>query len=131
MKNLKLMEVGYNLVERKLVGKEFEVINEKMSIIEFLRRLRKGQVIEKKISVVGLDELMLSGNEISSYIRSLLVESTGILWNRIIQFPVDGDLVLNREPKIKYRGREISLTPIFGNRLVPKATGYFYAPFNI
>jgi hypothetical protein len=125
------MEVGYNLVERKLVGKEFEVINEKMSIIEFLRRLRKGQVIEKKISVVGLDELMLSGGEISSYIRSLLVESTGILWNRIIQFPVDGDLVLNREPKIKYRGREISLTPIFGNRLVPKTTGYFYAPFNI
>ena len=131
MKNLKLMEVGYNLVERKLVGKEFEVINEKISIIDFLRRLRKGQAIKEKISVVGLDELMLSGGEISSYIRSLLVESTGILWNRIIQFPVDGDLVLNREPKIKYRGREISLTPIFGNRLVPKAAGYFYSQFNI
>ena len=69
--------------------------------------------------------------KISSYIRGILVKSTGILWNHIIQFPIDGDLVLNREPKIRYRGKEISLTPIFGNRLVPKADGYFHSPFNI
>jgi hypothetical protein len=125
------MEVGYNLVERKLLGKEFEEINEKISIIEFLRRLQREQALELKISVVGLDELLLSGDKISSYVRSLLVKSTGILWNHIIQFPIDGELVLNREPKIKYRGREISLTPIFGNRLMPKADGYFYSPFNI
>jgi hypothetical protein len=125
------MEVGYNLVERKLLGKEFEEISEKISIIEFLRRLQRGQALELKISVVGLDELLLSGDKISSYVRSLLVKSTGILWNHIIQFPIDGELVLNREPKIKYRGREISLTPIFGNRLMPKADGYFYSPFNI
>jgi hypothetical protein len=125
------MEVGYNLVERKLLGKEFEEISEKISIIEFLRRLQRGQALELKISVVGLDELLLFGDKISSYVRSLLVKSTGILWNHIIQFPIDGELVLNREPKIKYRGREISLTPIFGNRLMPKADGYFYSPFNI
>jgi hypothetical protein len=125
------MEVGYNLVERKLLGNEFEEISEKISIIEFLRRLQRGQALELKISVVGLDELLLSGDKISSYVRSLLVKSTGILWNHIIQFPIDGELVLNREPKIKYRGREISLTPIFGNRLMPKADGYFYSPFNI
>jgi len=131
MKILKLMEVGYNLVERKHLGNEFEEINEKISIIEFLRRLQREQALELKISVVGLDELLLSGDKISSYVRSLLVKSTGILWNHIIQFPIDGELVLNREPKIKYRGREISLTPIFGNRLMPKADGYFYSPFNI
>jgi hypothetical protein len=125
------MEVGYNLVERKHLGNEFEEINEKISIIEFLRRLQREQALELKISVVGLDELLLSGDKISSYVRSLLVKSTGILWNHIIQFPIDGELVLNREPKIKYRGREISLTPIFGNRLMPKADGYFYSPFNI
>jgi len=131
MKQLRLMEVGYNLVERKYLGKEFEEISEKISIIEFLRRLQRGQIIKPKISVVGLDEVLLSGGKISFYIRSLLVKSTGILWNHIIQFPIDGDLVLNREPKIMYRGREISLIPIFGNRLVPKADGYFYSPFNI
>jgi hypothetical protein len=131
MKKLKLMDVGYNFVERKYLGKEFEEINEKMSIIEFLRRLHRRQAMKPKISVVGLDEVLLSDDKISSYIRSLLVKSIGLLWNHIIQFPINGDLVLNREPKIRYKGKEISLTPIFGNRLVLKADGYFHSPFNI
>jgi hypothetical protein len=131
MKQLKLMDVGYNLVERKHLGKDFEEISEKISVIEFLRKLQRRQTIESKISVVGLDEALLSGDKISLYIRSLLVRSTGLLWNHIIQFLIDGDLVLNREPKIRYRGREISLTPIFGNRLAPKADGHFHSPFNI
>jgi hypothetical protein len=131
MKQLKLMDVGYNLVEREHLGKEFEEIGEKISIIEFLRSLQRKQSIKPKISIVGLDEALLSGGKIPSYIRSLLVNSTGMLWNHIIQFPIDGDLVLNRDPKIRYRGREISLVQIFGNRLVPKADGYFHSPFNI
>jgi hypothetical protein len=131
MKQLKLMDVGYNLVERKHLGKEFEEISEKISIIEFLRRLHRRQAVKPKISVVGLDEALLSDGKISLYIRGLLVRSTSLLWNHIIQFPIDGDLVLNREPKIRYRGREISLIPIFGNRIVPKADGYFHSPLNI
>jgi len=35
MKQLKLMDVGYNFVERKHIGREFEEIGEKISIIEF------------------------------------------------------------------------------------------------
>jgi len=131
MKQLKLMDVGYNFVERKHIGREFEEIGGKISIIEFLRRLQRRQAINPKISVAGLDEMLYLDVKISSYIRGILVKSTGILWNHIIQFPIDGDLVLNREPKIRYRGKEISLTPIFGNRLVPKADGYFHSPFNI
>jgi hypothetical protein len=131
MKKLRLMDVGYNLVERKLLGKEFEEIEEKISIIEFLRMLQRGQTIKPKISVIGFDEVLLSEGKISSYIRNILVRSTSILWNHIIQFPINGELVLNREPKIRYMGREISLTPIFGNRLMSKAVGYFYSPLNI
>jgi len=128
---MKLMEVGYNLVERRLLGKDLEEIGDKMSIIEFLRRLKRRQPIKRKISVVGLDELLLSGEEASSYIRSILVKSTGILWMCIVQFPLNGELVLNREPKIRYKSREVSLTAIFGNRIRPKMTGYFHSPPNI
>jgi hypothetical protein len=133
VKRLKLMkmEVGYNLVERKLLGKEFEEIEERMSIVEFLRRLLRGKDVGDKVSAVGLDELLSLNERVVSYIRDLLVRSTGLLWGRIIQFPIDGSLVLNREPKIRYRGKEIRLTPIFGNRLIPKASGYFHSPFNI
>jgi hypothetical protein len=125
------MNVGYNLVERRYVGKEFEEIHERVSIIEFLRKLKKGQKIEMKISVTGLDEILFSNHEMASYIRDLLVRSTDLLWNHIIQFLIDGEIVLNRVPKIRYRGREINLTLIFGNRLKPKANGYFHSPFNI
>jgi hypothetical protein len=128
---MKLMEVGYNLVERRLLGKDLEEIGDKMSIIEFLRRLKRRQPIKRKISVVGLDELLLSGEEASSYIRSILVKSTGTLWMYIVQFPLNGELVLNREPKIRYKSREVGLTAIFGNRIRPKMTGYFHSPPNI
>lgn len=131
MKRLKLMDVGYNLVERELIGKEFEEIEERMSIVEFLRRLLRRQDVGEKISVVGLDELLFSNERVASYIRDLLVSSTGLLWDRIVQFLIYGSLVLDREPKIRYRGKEIRLTPIFGNRLVPRTSGYFYSPFNI
>jgi len=131
VKHYKLMDVGYNLVERELIGKELEEIEERMSIIEFLRRLWRGQDIGEKISVVGLDVLLFSNEKIASYIRDLLVNSTSLLWNRIVQFPVDGSLVLDLEPKIRYMGKEIKLTPIFGNRLVPKTSGCFHSPFNI
>jgi hypothetical protein len=125
------MDVGYNLVERELIGKEFEEIEERMSIVEFLRRLLRRQDVGEKISVVGLDELLFSNERVASYIRDLLVSSTGLLWDRIVQFLIYGSLVLDREPKIRYRGKEIRLTPIFGNRLVPRTSGYFYSPFNI
>jgi len=131
VKRLKLMDVGYNLVERELIGKEFEEIEERMSIVEFLRRLLRRQDVGEKISVVGLDELLFSNERVASYIRDLLVSSTGLLWDRIVQFLIYGSLVLDREPKIRYRGKEIRLTPIFGNRLVPRTSGYFYSPFNI
>ena len=131
MSKLKLMEVGYNLIERKLMGKEFEEIEEKMSIIEFLRRLHRREAINRKISVTGLEEALLTGIETATYIRRTLVNSIAMLRTHIIQFPINGELTLNREPKIRYRSKEISLTPIFGNRIKTKTIGFFHSPPNI
>jgi len=134
MRRPKLMEVGYNLVERKLIGGEYEEIKDKMSIIEFLRRLIRGQtpnLTNLRISVTGFEEALLSGTETATYIRRILKDSTSRLRNHIIQIPIDGELILNRQPKIKYRGREIPLTPIFGNRIKPKTVGYYHSPPNI
>jgi len=131
MKDVQLMEVGYNLVEIKLIGKEFEEIEDKISIIEFLRRLRRRQTINKKIAVTGLEEALSAGEEIARYIRKILVDSTSMLRAHIIQFPINGELILNREPKIKYKAKEVSLTPLFGNRIKPKTIGFFHSPPNI
>ena len=131
MRRLKLMEVGYNLIERKLIGKEYEEIKDKMSIVEFLRRLRRNRTPNLKISVTGFEEALLSGTKTATYIRRILKTSTSRLRNHIIQIPINGELILNRQPKIRYRGREIPLTPIFGNRIRPKTIGYYHSPPNI
>ncbi len=128
------MEVGYNLVERKLIGGEYEEIKDKMSIIEFLRRLIRGQtpnLTNLRISVTGFEEALLSGTKTATYIRRILKASTSRLRNHIIQIPINGELTLNRQPKIRYRGREIPLTPIFGNRIKLKTIGYYHSPPNI
>jgi len=127
----KLMEVGYNLVERRLIGKEFEEIEDKLSVIEFLRRLKRKQEIKPRICVIGLDEALLGDKYIAGYIREVLVDSINILRTYIIQFQMNGLLTFNREPKIRYRGKEISLTPLFGNRIKMKSIGYFHSPVNI
>lgn len=131
MESMKLMDVGYNLIEAKLIGKEFEEIKEKISIIEFLRRLQRKQMISQKISVSGLGNVLLAGEETLRFIRKVLTSSTNMLRTHIIQFPIRGELTLNREPKMRYRTREISLTPIFGNRIKLKTIGYFHSPPNI
>ena len=125
------MEVGYNLIEKKMIGKGFEEIEDKISIIEFLRRLYGRQTINQKIAVTGLEEALLSSEETARYIRKILVDSTSMLRAHIIQFPINGELVLNREPKIKYKAKEVSVAPIFGNRIKPKTIGFFHSPPNI
>ena len=131
MESMKLMDVGYNLIEAKLIGKEFEEIKERISIIEFFRRLQRKQMISQKISVGGLGDALLTGKETLRYIRKVLTSSTNMLRTHIIQFPIHGELTLNREPKMRYKAREISLTPIFGNRIKLKTIGYFHSPPNI
>jgi hypothetical protein len=131
MKDMQIMEVGYNLIERKLIGKGFEEIEDKISVIEFLRRLRQKQTINQKIAVTGLEEALLAVEEIAKYVRKILLDSTNMLRTHIIQFPINGELILNREPKIKYKAKEVSLTPIFGNRIKPKTIGLFHSPPNI
>ncbi|MEM2779203.1 MAG: hypothetical protein QXH00_10995 [Candidatus Jordarchaeales archaeon] len=125
------MEVGYNIVEKSLIGKEFENIEEKISIIEFLRRLHRKKPVNRKIAVIGLEEALLTGEETARYIRRTLINSTSTLRTNIIQFQINGELILDKEPKIRYKSKEISLTPIFGNRIKPKTIGYFHSPPNI
>jgi len=131
MENLIRMEVGYNLVEKNLLGKKFEEISEKMSIIEFFRRVNRKQPIKQMIAITGLDEFLSSGEEAERFTRFLLSTSASQLRTHVIQFIIDGYLVMNAEPKIKLLSHEIRLIPIFGNRLTMKVVGYFHSPPNI
>jgi len=131
LKKLEPMGVGYNIIEKRLIGEKYEKLEKKMSIIEFLRRLRTKEPIDRAVMVVGFEDLLLTGKDTIDYVRRILSVSASQLRNHIIQLPVNGELILDREPKIRIGSREVGLTPIFGVKLEVKAPGYFYSPPNI
>lgn len=131
MKKLKSMDIGYNLVEEELIGKRYEEIKERMSVIEFLRRLRNKEPINKTVAIIGFEDILLTGEETTLYVRRILSASASLLRNHVIQLPIKGKLVLDKEPKIKVRDKEIKLRPIFGIKLKIIAPGYFHSPPNI
>ena len=125
------MRPGYNLVERRLLRKEFEEIEERMSIIEFLRRLRSGRNIPMRVAITGLEKILLLGKNVSVFVRQILADAPELLRNSIIQFIIDGRLILDAHYKIKVDNDEVRLEPIFGLKIKPIRPGYFYAPFYI
>ena len=131
MRKLKPLRPGYNLIEEELIGKKYEDIEEKISILEFLRRLKRKQPVSRKIAVIGFDELIIEGPEVARIVRSILSRAVEQLRNHIIQLPIGGRLVMDMEPKLRLRGREVRLALIFGNRLEIMEPGYFYSPLNI
>jgi len=131
VRKLKPLRPGYNLIEEELIGKKYEDIEEKISILEFLRRLKRKQPVSRKIAVIGFDELIIEGPEVARIVRSILSRAVEQLRNHIIQLPIGGRLVMDMEPKLRLRGREIRLALIFGNRLEIVEPGYFRSPPNI
>ena len=129
---MKVLSVGYNLVERKSIGDKYEEIEEKTSIINFLRQIKRRKEIPKKVAVIGLGSLLFQDIKMR-YIRRILSDSTGYFFKRnpIIMFVIEERLVIDREPKIRFMGREIKIYPIFGNRLIQRDVDWFHAPFNI
>jgi len=130
---MKVLNVGYNLVERKAIGEKYEDFEERISIIQFLRKIKRGEDIPKKVTVTGLDILLLQNEKTSRYIRKILSNATSYLFKRnpIIMFTVEERLVMDREQKIRYMDKEIRLNPLFGNRLTQKDLDWLHSPFNI
>jgi hypothetical protein len=54
--SLKPMSVGYNLVERRLIGREYEETDERLSIVEFLRRPKRREGVSKFVAVTGFED---------------------------------------------------------------------------
>lgn len=130
------MEVGYNLIERKSVetGK-YKLFEEKMSIIEFLRRVREKEDIPLDVTIIGFDQLLFSAEdreEISRYIRDLLIERINFLMNKnpCIQILVDGSLEQWQKPIIRLNNEDLDIYTIFG-KMERKDVNWFYTGINI
>jgi len=130
------MKVGYNFVTKEAVEEgKYEKFEKVISIINFLRLLKKG-IVSEKISVVGFEKLLSSCdnyNELTRVIRNLLRENSEKLLQKspIIQFIIDGDLQKNEKYFIVVENKKLSLNLIFGDRLEFIELDWFYSRFNI
>lgn len=129
-----MMDIGFNIIERG----DPEIFEDKLSITEFLRKIREEERLPYNFAVTGLDTLLYSAEdreETERYIRTLLQDVANFLvaGNYIIQVVVEGDLYVvesYERPRVRYKGEEILLYPVFG-RVKQIDIKHFLAPLNL
>jgi len=128
------LDIGFNIIEKT----NPEIFKEKISIIEFLRKIRKEEKFPYDFAVTGLDTLLYyteDKKEISEYIRKTLQDHANFLdrGKYIIQIVIDGTLHIvesSERPRVKHKEEEFLLYPIFG-RVKQVDIKRFLAPLNL
>lgn len=128
------LDIGFNIIERT----DPQVFEVKISIIEFLRRIRHHTKFPYNFAITGLDTLLYFSEDeegISKYIREILQDHANflVIGNYIIQVIVDGPLHIvesSERPRVKYKEREFLLYSIFG-RVKQIDIRHFLAPLNL
>lgn len=131
---MRQLRSGYNFVECNLLGRKVEDAEETLSIVEFLRRLRRGERLPQRVKVAGLDHLLLRWQDRDStrFLRRLLSDAGDRLMrqNPIVVFVVER-ITLNREPKLVLGRQTVRFYHIFSKGLVQQGVGYFHSPFSL
>ena len=99
-------------MERNLLGRKIEDIEETISIVAFLRLLRRGETPPRLVKVEGLDRLLLrmQDRDSSRFLRRLLSDASDTLmqYGPVILFPV-ARIGWNLHPKLVVDGEDVSL----------------------
>lgn len=130
------MEIGFNIVERREYRNQ--IFPDRLSIIEFLKKVLREKRLPYNIAVFGLEELLYQAKdieEISRYISNLLQDAANFLvrGNYIIQIVIEGELFVvetYERPRVKYKNKEFLLYPIFG-KVKQVDLKHFIAPLNL
>ena len=132
--NDKSLRSGYNFVERTLLGRKIEDIEETMSIIAFLRLLQQGEAPPRQVKVEGLDRLLLrmQDRESGRLLRRILADASDSLMQRgpVILFPVSR-IAWNLHPKLVVDGQEVQFYPLFSKGLRQEDVGHCWSGFSL
>ena len=128
------LDIGFNIIEKT----NPKIFQEKISIMEFLRKIGKEEKLPFNFAVTGLDALLYYAEDrekISKYIRDMLQDHANFLTtgNYIIQVIIEGTLRIvesSERPRIKHKDEEFLIYPIFG-RVKQIDLKHFLAPLNL
>jgi len=106
----------------------------KMSIIEFLREIRKGLELPKKVAIYGLESLLLTNEDSragTKFIRNMFRENNRLFRENgyVFLFIPRKELYVNRDVYLKAEDKKANVSSLFGLRLQIKEVGLYYADF--
>jgi hypothetical protein len=122
------LQSGFNIVE-----KEYEPFENSMTIIEFLGNIRRDERIPQRVTVKGLDTLLLNScdqEEMIGFVSNLLREgqSKGLIRPATtVQFIVSGKITKDVHTKIKVRDEYINLEKLFYGMISRQAPDWVHA----
>jgi len=130
------MNICFNIIEKKEY--QNQIFKDRMSIIEFLRRVQREEKLPLNFAVFGIENLLYYSKEpekISRKIRNLLQDAANFLvrGNYIIQIVVGGKIEIiesSERPRINYKNKQFPIYPIFG-RVKQVDLKHFIAPLNL
>jgi len=128
------MDIGFNIISKN----NPQIFAEKMSIIQFLKGLNKGEKFPPDFAVIGLDSLLYyaeNKEETSKYIKNILLDNVNhlVAGNYIVQIVIEGDIQVvedSEKPRVNYKNEEFNLYPILG-RMKRLDLRYFHTPLNL
>ena len=127
-------DIGYHIVNEEALedGDRFE---EKMSVVEFLRRVDDMSDLSYDIAVYGLDSFLRAAEnpeEISEFIHDILAERVNFLMtnNPRVQFVV-GNVEYWDEPVLPDGDDRIELNTIFSGSLEQVGPGWYSSNLNV
>jgi hypothetical protein len=122
------LQPGFNIVER-----EYEPFENSMTIIEFLGNIHRNERIPHRVTVRGLDTLLLNScdqEEMIGFISNLLREGLGKGLLRpatTVQFIVSGKITKDMHKKIKVRDEYINPEKLFYGEISRQAPDWVHA----
>lgn len=119
---------GFNIVEN-----EYDHFEDTMTLIEFLGDIRRNKQIPSRVTVKGLDTLLLNScdqEEMGLFIGELLRDGQGrglIRTSAVVQFIVNGKITKDIHTKIKVRKEYINLENLFYGKVSRLAPDWVHA----
>ena len=119
---------GFNIVLN-----EYDRFENIMTLLEFLGDIRRNKQIPSRVTVKGLDTLLLHScdqEEMGMFISELLRDgqSKGLIRpSAVVQFLVDGEITKDIHTKIKVRNEYINLENLFYGKVSRLAPDWVHA----
>jgi hypothetical protein len=121
------LKPGFNIVTEKIESYE------EMTILEFFRRICERKEIPRRITVTGLDTLLINScgaTEMVKFIFSLLKEGQNskiVRPSTVVQFIVNGNLVKDTRISLKTKDGNIPLEGLFYGELTRQTPEWVHA----